>query len=153
MLNIIAKTRVIPRSLFLTGVRVKTVQDYISGTFGLVFKGELQERVVALKVLYEVKDHGNIVRRSVDLTTSFVELDFTKDFFPEALMWRSLNHKFILPFLGFYESQSISKLFLVTPYMENGTLVQWRKKTNPSIAEIEQLVYFFFFGRNGNSLQ
>ena len=76
MLNIIAKTRVIPRSLFLTGVRVKTVQDYISGTFGLVFKGELQERVVALKVLYEVKDHGNIVRRSVDLTTSFVEFDF-----------------------------------------------------------------------------
>ena len=70
MLNIIAKTCVMPRSLFLTGVQVKTVRDYISGSLGLVFQGELQGRVVALKVLYEAKGHGNIVRclsRSYDV--------------------------------------------------------------------------------------
>jgi hypothetical protein len=61
MLNIIAKTRAMPRSLFLMGVRVKTVRDYSSGSFGLVFKGELQGRAVALKVLYEDKGHGSIV--------------------------------------------------------------------------------------------
>ena len=60
-------------------------------------------------------------------------------------MWRSLNHKFILPFLGIYEEKSISQLFLVTPYIENGTLAQWRKKENPPIAEIEQHVRFFLF--------
>ena len=61
MLDIVAKTHVMPRSLFLTGVRLTTVRDYISGSFGLVFHGELQGRVVALKVLYEIKGHGNIV--------------------------------------------------------------------------------------------
>ena len=61
-------------------------------------------------------------------------------------MWRSLNHKFILPFLGIYEEESVSCLFLVTPHMENGTLVQWRKKANQPKGKIEQLVNFFFFG-------
>ena len=61
MLNIITKARVMPRSLLLTGVKVKTDRDYISGSFGLVFKGGLEGMVVALKVLYEVKGHGDIV--------------------------------------------------------------------------------------------
>lgn len=61
MLNVIAKTSVMPRSLFLTEVRVETNRDYISGHFGLVFKGELQGMVIALKVLYKDKGHGSIV--------------------------------------------------------------------------------------------
>ena len=61
-------------------------------------------------------------------------------------MWQSLNHKFVLPFLGIYEDKSSSQLYLVSPYMENGTLAQWRKSANPSVAEIEQLVGFSSFG-------
>ena len=55
-------------------------------------------------------------------------------------MWRSLNHKFVLPFLGIYEHEPASQFFLVSPYMENGTLAQWRKKANPSVADIEERV-------------
>ena len=57
-------------------------------------------------------------------------------------MWGSLKHKFVLPFLGIYEIESgtVSRFFLVYPYMVNGTLAQWRKRANPSIAEIEECV-------------
>lgn len=61
-------------------------------------------------------------------------------------MWRSLNHKFLLPFSGIYEDESVSQFSLVSPYMENGTLSQWRKNVNPSIAEIKRLVGFASFG-------
>ena len=54
-------------------------------------------------------------------------------------MWRSLSHNLVLQFLGIYENESAS--FLVSPYMKNGTLVQWRKKANPSIAEIQERVW------------
>jgi hypothetical protein len=59
-------------------------------------------------------------------------------------MWRTLKHKFLLPFLGIYEfeSETISRFFLVSPYMKNGTLAQWRKKLegNPLVAEIAERV-------------
>ena len=58
-------------------------------------------------------------------------------------MWRSLNHQFVLPFLGIYETESASQFFLVSPYMKNGTLAQWRKKAYRSTTEIEKLVRVF----------
>ena len=110
-----------------------------SGGFGHVFKGELQGAPVALKVLHKMNHNivsslcrsFNIVYRSW--------FDNLKDFRREALMWRSLSHNLVLPFLGIYENESAS--FLVSPYMKNGTLVQWRKKANPSMAEIQERVW------------
>ncbi len=59
-------------------------------------------------------------------------------------MWRSLTHRFALPFLGIYEleDETTPQFFLVSPYMRNGNLAQWRKKANPSVAEIEERVSF-----------
>ena len=59
-------------------------------------------------------------------------------------MWRSLNHKFVLPFLGIYESEPTSQFFVVTPFMMNGTLSEWRKKANRSTSEIEDTVWLLF---------
>ncbi len=61
-----------PRSLVVTEVKVPAKRDYIGrGGFGSVFKGELHEKIVALKVLYRTGD--NVVRpscpRSVSLLT------------------------------------------------------------------------------------
>jgi serine/threonine protein kinase len=56
-------------------------------------------------------------------------------------MWRSLSHEFVLPFLGIYEDKSVKQFFLVSPYMKNGTLAQWRKEVNPSVAEVEERVW------------
>jgi len=90
---------------------------------GLVFKGDLQGAAVALKVLYKSDDDVAFCR--------------------EAVTWQFLKHKFVLPFLGIHEHKldgMTQRLFLVSPYMRNGTLSQWREQTNPSIAEIEKRI-------------
>ncbi|KAF8314400.1 kinase-like domain-containing protein, partial [Amanita rubescens] len=94
-------------------------RDYIGrGGYGNVFKGELCGTVVALKVLYK-NDANNLA------------------FCREALMWGSLKHKFVLPFIGIHEEED-GMAFLVSPYMKNGTLAQWRKNINPSITQITE---------------
>ena len=54
-------------------------------------------------------------------------------------MWGSLKHKFVLPFLGIDEHED-GTAFLISPYMEKGTLAQWRKQSNLSVSEIEERV-------------
>ncbi|KAF8338652.1 kinase-like domain-containing protein [Amanita rubescens] len=114
MFKIISTNPVIPRSLILTEVKVPAKRDYVGGgAFGGVCKGELRGEIVALKVLYRIGD--NVA------------------FYREALMWAMLKHEFVLSFLGIYKQQE--EMFLVSPYMENGTLAQWRRNANPSVTE------------------
>ena len=66
MFKIISTNSVIPRSLILTGIEVPVKRDYIGrGGFGGVFKGKLQGKIVALKVLHRTSD--NVVKSSLPL--------------------------------------------------------------------------------------
>ena len=57
-------------------------------------------------------------------------------------MWRSLKHKFVLPFSGIHEIEDATepRFVLVSPYMKNGTLSRWRKQANPSMVEVKERV-------------
>ncbi|KAF8336178.1 kinase-like domain-containing protein, partial [Amanita rubescens] len=130
MLKIITRIPVIPPSLIVTGVNMPEKRDYIgSGGFGRIFKGELEGAVVALKVLY--KSDSSVVSSACCYYKII-----------KALMWRSLTHRLVLPFLGIYELEdgTAPQFFLVSPYMTNGNLAQWRKKANPSVAEVEERI-------------
>jgi hypothetical protein len=117
MFEIMSKSPVMPRSLFLTGLTMPGDHDVIrrSLSSGLVSKGEHEGKVVALKGLHKPSD--NVVRHPpVDPLKSLFSISFQKqDRCREALMWRSLDHKFVLPFLGIYEDQALSQFFLVSP--------------------------------------
>ena len=145
MSKIISKSPVIPRSLFLTGLTMPSDRNLIGGGgFGLVFKGEHEGKAIALKVLY--KTRNNVVRHlPVDPLKLFSISLQNQDFCREALMWRSLHHKFVLPFWGIYENEASSQFFLVSPYMKNGTLAQWRKRAAPSSLEVEMHVRLILF--------
>ena len=139
MLKVVSETPVIPKSLFITGVTVNVdVSCIAAGGFGLVFKGELQGKLVALKILHKFS-HKSVV--SCHWTAQcHCRSKSMQDFCREALTWRSLDHKFVLPLLGVYKDHLSSQLFLVSPYMKNGTLAQWRKEADPSATEIKDCV-------------
>ncbi|KAF8348429.1 kinase-like domain-containing protein [Amanita rubescens] len=53
----------------------------------------------------------------------------------EVLMWRTLSHDYVLPFIGTYGDSGF--IHLVSPLMENETLHNWRNEKNPSASEVE----------------
>ena len=77
MLKVATRTPVIPRSLMVTGGRIRSERNLIGmGGFGCVFKGDLGGAPVALKVLY--KAHSNIVSSHVDLIILFINVGSTR---------------------------------------------------------------------------
>ena len=141
MFKLISMTDVLPRSLFITDI---TTLDVIGvGGFGRVFKGEWHEgQHVALKVVD--KSHKSVCTSAfLSLNTIFMHLEaFSQErLCREALTWRSMQHRFIIPLLGIYEERSL--LYLVSPFMINGTLTQWRQNHPPIVSEIHRLVGTF----------
>ncbi|KAF8330498.1 kinase-like domain-containing protein [Amanita rubescens] len=124
MLELVSKKNIIPKSLFVTDVKTAKMTVIGIGGFGRVFKGAYKGLPVALKVV----DRGH------------TNNSLSKDFCQEALTWKSLSHHFILPLLGIFEEGS--QLFLVSPFMANGTLTGWRKTQQEPIKinEIHRVV-------------
>ncbi|KAF8736299.1 hypothetical protein AX14_000551 [Amanita brunnescens Koide BX004] len=122
LMDKLSRRDILPKSLFITDVKTDLAAIGMGG-FGNVFKGEHEERFVALKVLYRASHNEDSLRRV---------------FCREALAWRSLSHRFILPLLGIYEEKAW--LFLVSPLMENKTLAEWRRNQRPDIVEIHRLI-------------
>ncbi|KAJ6507790.1 kinase-like domain-containing protein [Mycena vitilis] len=82
------------------------------GTFGDVYKGLLNGKCVAVKMMrvFEESDVDTLL----------------KEFGREALIWGQFSHPNLLPFFGLYHFQH--RLCLVSPWMENGHLRAFLKK-------------------------
>ena len=123
MSKIVSKSPVIPRSLIITDLTMPSDHGFIGGGgSGLVFKGELEGKAVALKVLH--KTRNNVVcHPPTNALKSLLSISFQKqDLCQEALMWRSSNDRYVLPFWGIYENEASSQSFFVSPYMANGKI-------------------------------
>ncbi|KAL0567524.1 Rho guanine nucleotide exchange factor, partial [Marasmius crinis-equi] len=109
---------------------VETVGQYAvnGGAFGEIWKGRIgnQIQTVCLKIVrvYEKSDVEIVIR----------------EFLREAIIWRQLEHPNVLPFLGLYFMND-TRICLISPWMENGNLVQYLKaKTR---AEVKHLLLVF----------
>ena len=128
---------VLPKSLFMTDVVIFEVIG--TGGFGRVFRGEHKGKQVAVKVVDKIPESVSTSTRPFSRDTDMFDKRLaTNGFCREALAWRSLAHRFIIPLLGIYEieEKSMQMQYLVSPLMENGTLTEWRKKPASDISEI-----------------
>ncbi|KAJ7267300.1 kinase-like domain-containing protein, partial [Mycena rebaudengoi] len=118
-----------PRCFPLTGLE-KVGEQVAAGGFGDIWKGLVRGQHVSVKVMriFQQDDIEVVV----------------KEFGREALIWRQLSHPNLLPFFGLYYWDR--RLCLVSPWMENGNVLEFLRKTPASEAERISLMLDISFG-------
>ena len=130
MFKLINRTDVALKSLSITNVKIDS--HHGMGELARVYRGKYQGQQVALKLLDKEVGMSFSHFPAPNITPkSFYQGAGKNDFCRQALAWRSLVHKFILPLVGIFREKS--QQFLVSPFMANGTLIEWRKN-QPSLA-------------------
>nr|GAT53157.1 kinase-like protein [Mycena chlorophos] len=110
----------IPTTLFITGITECTDRAVFFGGFSDVFKGVLHGQAVALKRMRIFNATDPLDPRSAKDRGNFVK---------EAFVWQTLQHKYIVPFIG-VDAETFSPAFsIVSPWMKNGTVRMFLAKT------------------------
>ncbi|KAJ7266635.1 kinase-like domain-containing protein [Mycena rebaudengoi] len=102
----------LPSSLFITGVSGRDHNATFGGGFGDIYRASYGGKTVALK-------HMRTFYRGSELRR--IRLQFCR----EALIWQHLKHPYILPLLGIDRETFPSSLCMVSPWMENGTVLKY----------------------------
>lgn len=142
MSELTTTTYVIPKFLFITNVTAELRFREKSETGA--FRGKYEEQEVELRL---VDNDLNNVRVFVSFVPSDIESSrkdlIQEDFRKQVLEWRSISHRFVIPLLGIFAQEP--RLFLVSPFMKNGTLNQWRREQERDVDEIQNLVRFLLW--------
>ncbi|KAJ7231344.1 kinase-like domain-containing protein [Mycena rebaudengoi] len=101
-----------PSSLFITGVSGRDNHPTFGGGFGDIYRASYNGKTVALKQMRSFQ-RGSDLRR------------IRSKFCREALIWQHLKHPCILPMLGIDQESLPSSLCMVSPWMENGTVLKY----------------------------
>ncbi|KAJ7231339.1 kinase-like domain-containing protein [Mycena rebaudengoi] len=101
-----------PSSLFITGVSGRDNYATFGGGFGDIYRASYNGSTVALKQMRSFQ-RGSDLRR------------IRSKFCREALIWQHLKHPCILPMLGIDQENLPSSLCMVSPWMENGTVLKY----------------------------
>ncbi|KAK1227557.1 hypothetical protein PQX77_009467 [Marasmius sp. AFHP31] len=132
MIRLSKRSGLHPKSLFIQNVRKLGKHPVAAGGFGDVWKGvinqsESGEHLVCLKVskVYEKSDLDALFKR----------------YLREALVWRHLKHQNVLPFLGIFYSKDDGQFCLISPWMDNGNLLQYLKTTRRAVIDHLVLAY------------
>ncbi|KAJ7779207.1 hypothetical protein B0H16DRAFT_1405717 [Mycena metata] len=112
-----------PRCFSITGLQ-KIGQQVAGGGFGDIWKGVIRGQVVSVKIMRIFQEQ--------EVAAAL------KEFSREALIWRQLCHPNLLPFFGLYYLDN--RLCLVSPWMENGNIMQFLSKQSPTIGHRLSLI-------------
>ncbi|KAJ7040984.1 kinase-like domain-containing protein [Mycena alexandri] len=102
----------------------KVGQQVDGGGFADIWKGLVRGQSVSVKIM-------RIFRK--DEVAAVL-----KGFSREALIWRQLCHPNLLPFFGLYKMED--RLCLVSPWMDNGNIMQYLSNQSPNIVRRLSLI-------------
>ncbi|KAH7923281.1 kinase-like protein, partial [Leucogyrophana mollusca] len=112
-----------PQRLLLPNIDIRGAQ-VAGGTFGDVWKGDLDGRAVAVKKM-RVFDSSDVQA-----------LAYSK----EAVLWAQLSSPYVLPFCGVYcADEPCPRACLVSPWMDNGNLPRYLKE-NPKTNRLQLML-------------
>lgn len=131
MFKLLNKTDITLKFLSVPDVQVGS--HHSIGEFARIYLGEYKGQQVALKLL---------AASPTLIPESFRKSARKRAFRRQALAWRSLVHKFVLPLIGIFGEEP--QKFLVSPFKSNGTLIQWRRnKLSSIIPDVHRMVRFW----------
>ncbi|KAF8921165.1 kinase-like domain-containing protein [Mucidula mucida] len=123
---------VVPTSFSCPDVRCQGKHAVWGGGFADIWKGQMNDETVCLKVLRIFLENGHVERKKM-----------IKSFCSEALVWRNLNHPNVLPFIGVSKDLFYPSFCLISPWMNNGNIMAFLSQ-NPdhdrlhSVTEVAQ---------------
>ncbi|KAJ7093508.1 hypothetical protein C8R44DRAFT_684926 [Mycena epipterygia] len=112
-----------PRCFVLSGLE-KEGHQVAAGGYGDIWKGRVRGQTVSVKMMRVFRDK--------DIQAAL------KAFGREALIWRQLSHPNLLPFFGLYHLEN--RLCLVSPWMENGHVLEFLKNSPPDTDRLSLIV-------------
>ncbi|KAL0578928.1 hypothetical protein V5O48_003076 [Marasmius crinis-equi] len=128
MLRLSKHSELCPKCLMIEGVKKHGDFPVGGGGFADVWKGEIKEQMVCLKVVRVYKN-------------SDVK-DLIKGFMKEAIVWQQLTHANVLPFVGmYYLDEARKQLCLVSPWMEKGDLPHYLEETPREHVDHQSLAF------------
>ncbi|KAL0565675.1 Rho GTPase activating protein [Marasmius crinis-equi] len=127
MIHLSRNSRLHPKCLAIQNVVELGDHPEAGGAFGDVWKGKVGGNLVCIKMIRA-------------FSTFDIE-QLLRDYMQEAIVWRQLNHRNLLPFMGiFYFDNDRKRLCLVSPWMERGNLVQFLRNSPPELVDRDMLV-------------
>lgn len=108
-----------------------------AGGFSDIYRGRHRDQVLCLKVIHIARKQNNKAMLKVIpplMSTVFIDLkQLQQSFLQEAILWSQLDHQNILPFYGIYYLGPERKMCLVSPWLENGNLMNYLHE-NPTVS-------------------
>ncbi|KAJ7759981.1 kinase-like domain-containing protein [Mycena metata] len=118
----------LPSALIISGITERSKDPVFGGSFGDVYRAQHRGRPVAVKRLRFFEADGAEQSQT------------RKEFFREALIWKNVDHEYILPFLGVDPETFPGFLCMVSPWMTRGTIVN-KRSGGPPMHAVPRLVY------------
>lgn len=133
LLKLVLRCDKLPRALFLSNIHLSSAENQASmGGFSDIFIGMYGVRRVAIKRLRVFQIMESSKRATVQQvcgladSSSLSSIDHfarhDQSFYHEAITWRNLRHRHILPFLGIDDKLFFPSLCMISPWMEHGAI-------------------------------